>query len=186
MRRINTFLVPLALAVGGLAACGADESAPAPSSSAAVAAPTTAAEISTPAAEASTPAAEASTAADAALSGNSNDTSAGAKPWQAPDASAKCKLMGRYSEQLDKISPADSMSDPAEFKKLVPELEEMKKIAEEVRAAGMPEPLAGKFVEMNTAMLKLAEAGDLQSFQSGSFLEEEMGKAIDELGTWCN
>lgn len=179
MRRINTFLVPLALAVGGLAACGADESAPAPSSSAAVAAPTTAAEISTPAAEAST-------AADAALSGNSNDTSAGAKPWQAPDASAKCKLMGRYSEQLDKISPADSMSDPAEFKKLVPELEEMKKIAEEVRAAGMPEPLAGKFVEMNTAMLKLAEAGDLQSFQSGSFLEEEMGKAIDELGTWCN
>ena len=172
MRRISTLLVPLVLTIGGLAACGADESSPTPSSSAAVAAPTAAASASTP--------------PDAAPSGKNDDTAAGTKPWQAPGASAKCKLLGRYSEQLDKIVPTDLTSDPAEFKKLVPEFEALKEIAGEVQAAGMQEPLASKFVEMHTAMLKLAEAGDLQSFQSGSFLDEEMGKAVDELGTWCN
>ncbi|OKL50779.1 hypothetical protein [Buchananella hordeovulneris] len=160
-RKISTF-ISLVLAVGGVTACGGGETTP------------------TPAPEAAVPATTAAAVPDVQA------TPGGPPPWRLAGASEKCKLMGRYSEQLDKVAPVDIMDDPAEFKKSAPEFAELKKIAEEVAAAGMPEPLGHKFVQMNDAMLKLAEKGDLEAFQVAGFLDEEMGKAIDELGTWCN
>lgn len=55
-----------------------------------------------------------------------------------------------------------------------------------VAVAGMSDLVGRKFVEMNDSMLKLAKKGDLEAFQVAGFPAEEMGKAIDELRTWCN